>query len=287
MSEDAGVEIPLNSVDSHVGARLRTRRLLVRMSERWLASFLEISVDELCAIEEGRARIGYDDLLKVAEVIGVPERYFYQSGSGGGGSEAELGPSWLREVDRWFRDHIAPHEGLFLKVAKHLIGNRESARDLVHDAYAAVLSDDHWRSVQDPKAFMRQTVKNLALDLLRRNKVVPMDQYADIEQFGLLDLAPDAFQSVSDRERLRTVMAAIDKLPRQCRQVFVMRRIEDMPPKEIASRLGIALATVEGHLARGMSEVHRHLETQVKVRPVRLISNQKDDGDTAPRLEKQ
>jgi len=255
---------------------MRARRLMVRMSEEWLAGFLEISVDELCAIEEGRARIGYEDLLKVANVIGVPERYFYQSGGGddGGGQPAEIGPSWLRDVDRWFRDHIAPHEGLFLKVAKHLVGNRENARDLVHDAYAAVLSDDQWRSVRDPKAFMRRTVTNLALNLIRRNKVVPMDQYADIEQFGFLDLAPDAFQSVSDRERLRAVMAAIDKLPRQCRQVFVMRRIDDIPPKEIAARLGIALATVEGHLARGISELHRHLEAQAKVRHLRLISGQ-------------
>lgn len=236
------------------------------MSEEWLAGFLGISEDQLCAIEEGRARLSYEDLLQVADLIRVTEAYFFH----GFGVKAPPGgdpvvkTSWVRDVDRWFRDHVSPHEGLFLRVARRMTGNLETARDLVQDAYAAVLTGERWRSVENPRAFVRKAITNLALDGLRRQKVVPMEQFADTEMSALADVSPDACQSLSDRESLRLVLAAIEKLPRQCRQIFILRRIDDLPPAEIASRLGIGIGTVKSQLARGMVELHKYLENHRK-----------------------
>ena len=263
MSRD---QIPLNSVDRHVGARLRARRLFVQMSEEWLAGFLGISEDQLCAIEEGRARLSCEDLLHVADLIRVTEAYFFQGFGvkGLAGGDPVVKTSWVRDVDRWFRDHVSPHEGLFLRVARRMTGNLETARDLVQDAYAAVLTGERWRSVENPRAFVRKAITNLALDGLRRQKVVPMVQFADTELSALADVSPDASQSLSDRESLRLVLAAIEKLPGQCRQIFIMRRIDDVPPAEIAERLGIGIGTVKSQLARGMVELHKYLENHRK-----------------------
>jgi RNA polymerase sigma-70 factor (ECF subfamily) len=47
-------------------------------------------------------------------------------------------------------------------------------------------------------------------------------------------------------------MSAISQLPPQCRKVVIMRRIDELRPRDIAQKLGISLSTVEKHLARGM-----------------------------------
>jgi len=276
------LEIPLNGIDIHVGGRLRARRLLIRMSEGWLAGFLGISENKLAEIEEGRARIGYEDLLKVADIIGVPERYFYQGHGKDDTPEPPDGQrsSWVRDVDRWFRDHVSPHEGIFLKVAKRLIGNIDTARDLVHDAYAAILADDRWRRVENPKAYVNRTVANLALDLIKRNRIVPINEYAEVETLGHMDPAPDAYHNVADRESLAAVLAALEKLPPQTRQVFVLRRVDNLAPKEIAARLGISLGTVEWHITQGIAGLQRHLESHRKAIDLKVwLANQQFETD--------
>lgn len=281
----SSVMIPLDSIDRHVGARLRARRLLVQMSEEWLAGFLGISEEHLCAIEEGRARIGFEDLLLVADLIGVTERYFYQ---GYGKEGAPVGgpvvkSSWIRDVDRWFRDKVAPHERAFLSIARGITGNLETARDLVHDAYAAVLTGDRWRSAQNPRAFVRKTITNLALNSLRRQKVVPMDHFIGDEDRALVDDTPDAYQAVANREELELVLAAIEKLPRQCRTIFIMKHIDDLSPQEIAAQLNIAVKTVSSQLSQGLQALHRHLEATSKSGTGKLYSVERGSRDqTAP-----
>jgi RNA polymerase sigma factor (sigma-70 family) len=44
----------------------------------------------------------------------------------------------------------------------------------------------------------------------------------------------------------------LQRLPERCREVVWMRRVEHMPQKVIARKLGIAEATVEKHLVRGI-----------------------------------
>jgi RNA polymerase sigma factor (sigma-70 family) len=134
-----------------------------------------------------------------------------------------------------------------------LTGHIENARDLVHDAYAQVLSQDKWRQIDNPRAYMMRTIYNIGLNGIRRARVVSMQQLADADAISQVDIAPDAFDTFSDREELARVLKAVETLPSQCRKVVIMRRIEDLPPAEVARRLGLSLSTVEKHLARGLT----------------------------------
>jgi RNA polymerase sigma factor (sigma-70 family) len=41
-------------------------------------------------------------------------------------------------------------------------------------------------------------------------------------------------------------------LPDRCREIFILRKLKQVPQKEIASRLGISERTVESQVTRGM-----------------------------------
>lgn len=139
-----------------------------------------------------------------------------------------------------------------MSLAVRLTGTIDNARDLVHDAYAQVLSLEKWRQIANPRAYVMRTIYNLGINGIRRSRVVSMQQLAEADAITQVDVSPDAFETVSDREELSRVLEAVRKLPSQCRKVVVMRRIEDLPPREVARRLGLSLSTVEKHLARGL-----------------------------------
>jgi len=46
-------------------------------------------------------------------------------------------------------------------------------------------------------------------------------------------------------QELRQLARALDDLPKKCREVVWLRRIDDMSQKEVAKRLGLSEKTVE------------------------------------------
>ncbi len=163
------------------------------------------------------------------------------------------GRSWVRDVDRWFALEVSPHERGFLTLARRLTGDAEAAHDLVHDVYAELLVGDKWQTLSHPRAYVRRMIYNLGFNRLKRAKIVPMQQLAKVETVTYADISPDAFESLSSRQELDVVLAALSLLPVRSRKVVLMRRVDGISPREIANQMGISISTVETHLANGLA----------------------------------
>lgn len=251
-------------INTHVGERIRGRREMLRLTLPALAAKSGLPIVDVVAIENGTRRASASDLFVLSRALGVPTNFFFDRYRATPPGSVK---SWLREVDLWFVEQLSPHERVFLGLARRLTGDIESARDLVHDAYARVLSGDTWRGLTQPRAYLLRSIHNLGLNRIRDANVVPMQQLARIETINYADMSPDAFETLSARESAERLMRALDQLPPKCRQVMVMRRLEELPPREIARRLGVSLKAVEKHLTKGMvllAEImdgQRHLRT--------------------------
>jgi RNA polymerase sigma-70 factor (ECF subfamily) len=66
------------------------------------------------------------------------------------------------------------------------------------------------------------------------------------------DAAPGPDRQMSGRQELERVRAMIDALPDRCREVFRLRRIEGVPQREIAQRLGLSEHVVEQQAVRAL-----------------------------------
>lgn len=249
----------VGALDRHIGARLRSRRIMRQMSEQWLADVLGLRRDELEAMESGTMRIGPRRLAFIGVALDVADRYFFldflETPDG-----VSRRPGWLRDVDCWFRDQVSPDENLFLSVARRIVGSNGAARDIVHDAYAQLMVDDRWRTIDNPRAYVRQTVHNLALNFAARRRVVPLSRGDIVAGNEVRDEMPGPATAAEDRDHLRRVLGALDKLPPKSRRVMILRKIDGLSCPEIARRLGISLKGVEIHLTRGMVALNKHLE---------------------------
>jgi len=79
--ENAPNQRSANSVDSHVGSRVRLRRLELGMSQEKLAEQLGITFQQVQKYERGTNRIGASRLHQIALVLQTPITYFFEGAS--------------------------------------------------------------------------------------------------------------------------------------------------------------------------------------------------------------
>jgi RNA polymerase sigma-70 factor (ECF subfamily) len=125
---------------------------------------------------------------------------------------------------------------------------RDDAADIVQETFLRVMSRDISETIVDPRAYVRRTAVNLAMDVSRRRRL-------ETKLFVPEEAAPDApsqevtaEQSLDADRRAGLLSEAIDTLPPKCREVFVMRMHQELPQDEIARRLGISRNMVDRHL---------------------------------------
>jgi RNA polymerase sigma factor (sigma-70 family) len=139
----------------------------------------------------------------------------------------------------WFKAQILPHEAaLRRRLAALRIPDVE---DVVSEVLTRAYSAQNWRRMDQGRA------------------IVSIDFVADLEALHLDDGGPSPEATAAARDELRQLQRALDALPPQPRRVFLMRRVEELSPHEIAARLHLSVSTVEKHLAKAMVAVTRAL----------------------------
>ena len=155
-------------------------------------------------------------------------------------------------LEDWFRREILPHEAALVRFLSRRRTSPMEVQDIRHDIYVRILEAAERQRPLTPKAFLFSVARHLLIDRARRERIVSIDLRADLDGLDLLidDLSPE--RRATGREQLQRLTELLERLPARCREVVWMRRVEDLPQKEIARRLGIAEATVEKHLVRGV-----------------------------------
>jgi RNA polymerase sigma-70 factor (ECF subfamily) len=83
---------------------------------------------------------------------------------------------------------------------------------------------------------------------------------ADLEKIEIAESAPDAADTAARNEERRLLAEAFCTLPARCRAVMVLRKIEGLSQREIATRLGISEGTVQVQVGRGLRQVEEFFE---------------------------
>lgn len=168
--------------------------------------------------------------------------------------------SVVRPIDRWFIDEVLPFERDLLDAAGRWCDGGDEARDLAQEVLVRMLATEGWQAITNTRSYMLRMMRNLAIDRLRRAKVVEFRHLLDRDDFDVMDDAPDQHRIAEDRQALADFAQAVSALPERCRVVFERCRVEGQSPKQIAAELGLSLSTLEKRLARAIFLVTQALE---------------------------
>jgi RNA polymerase sigma factor (sigma-70 family) len=167
-------------------------------------------------------------------------------------------------LEAWFIREILPFEGALVRYLAQRRRNPAEIDDLRHDIYVRILESARHARPTVPKAFLFITARNLLIDRARRDRIVGIEQWVDLESSNVLVDEVTAERQVSGWQQLQRLAKLFDRLPRRCREVVWMRRIQGLTQREVAQRLKLNEATVEKHLYRGLRQLsdamhgHRH-----------------------------
>lgn len=158
----------------------------------------------------------------------------------------------MRELDDWFVREILVHEEALMRYLRRCWPRRDETHDLRQEVYCRVYEAAAKALPTSPKSFLFATTRHLMADRLRRGRVVSIETVGDLESLNVLvdEVSPE--RACGGRQVLHRLSEAFDRLPRRCRQVVWLRRVGDLPQREVAQRMGISEKTVEKHLAKGM-----------------------------------
>ncbi len=171
--------------------------------------------------------------------------------------------------DAAFEELVRTYTGRLIAVAGRITRTETDAEDVVQEAFLSVFqSIDSFDDRSELGTWMHRVTVNAALMCLRQQKSRPeMSIDALLPQFegGMHSEHPRAWPAVTDEgdtriEQREALWKAIDQLPEEFRTVIVLRDVEGLDSKAVATSLGISDALVRQRLHRGRQALMKLLE---------------------------
>ena len=164
-----------------------------------------------------------------------------------------------------FVEMVLPHLDDAFGLARWLTGNRTDAEDVVQDACVKALASIDTAVIERPRAWLLTVVRNTAFTWLAKNRpksVVLTDDVQLLETAGANEPGasrPNPEESLIAAADEAALESAIQALPHLFREVIVMRDINGLSYREIASAISAPVGTVMSRLARARAQLIRQL----------------------------
>lgn len=158
-------------------------------------------------------------------------------------------------VVAWLGREILPHEGDLRAWLRRSFAVAGDVDDIIQETYCRLAGLAHVDHVDQPRSYLFQTARNVALEQIRRARVVRIETVSEMDSLNLMHDAPSAERVISGRRELERVRSLIAVLPERCRRIFEMRKIEGVSQREIARRLGVTEHVVENESVRGLRAI--------------------------------
>jgi RNA polymerase sigma factor (sigma-70 family) len=155
-------------------------------------------------------------------------------------------------VSAWFVREILPFEANLMRYLQHNWRNASDLPDLRQEVYARVLESAHERIPDNPENFLFVCARNLLINLVRREQIVPMDTFADLDTLGIASEAPEPDHLIIERGEIRRLKAAMEQLPARTREAIALAYFEGLSRTEIAKRMGVANRVASRFVAKGI-----------------------------------
>ena len=160
-----------------------------------------------------------------------------------------------------FEQIVVPHLNAAYNLARWIMNNDQDAEDMVQEAYLRAYKYYAGFQGANSRSWLLKIVRNTCYTWLRQNR--SGDQTVELED-ELYESENEAFdpEALSQHQANdQMVRQAMQELPAEFREIIILRELEEMSYKEIASIIGIPIGTVMSRLARAHQRLKQRLAT--------------------------
>jgi len=140
------------------------------------------------------------------------------------------------------------------------VKNEEDASEIVNDAFIALWEKRDQLALDDSiKSYLYTVVKNKSINFLKKKRMV----FEDSDVFSFIpNNNANVLQQMEGKEMEHLIFKTIDKLPRKCKQIFILSRKEQLSNKEIGVIMGITPKTVENQITIAIKTIKQSIQKQ-------------------------
>jgi RNA polymerase sigma-70 factor, ECF subfamily len=156
-------------------------------------------------------------------------------------------PSFFEQM---FRDHYRSLTYFSLTYVKEL----ETAREIVQEVFVNIWEARNYIVIQTAvRPYLYRCVRNASINHLNTKKT----------KLGLLDDYPhlvheeDLFANIVAAEIREALYREVEKLPTQCRRIFILSRFDGLKHAEIASKLDLSVKSVENQIGIALKKLSK------------------------------
>lgn len=150
--------------------------------------------------------------------------------------------------------------------------------DICQETILRALEAEKTKEISDPRAFLFGVSKNIVRRRLEKKSNSLIDYIEDcVPKEYVMSDEPSIDDIVDGQLRMLMFLEAVKTLPKQSRQVFVMKKVYGYSHHEIASKLGISISTTEKHVATGLRRSNDYLRNKLKIGDSDPVSVFRDD----------
>jgi RNA polymerase sigma factor (sigma-70 family) len=166
-----------------------------------------------------------------------------------------------------FEAQVLPHLDAAYRYARWLARSAHDADDIVQEAtLRAYRSFEDLRGA-DGKAWLLTIIRNCHLTAAKqqqRRGSVPLPEDGDESGGELAADGPDPETEAIHRDNQRTLQRLLAALPHEHREVLVLREIEDLEYREIATITNLPIGTVMSRLARARAALRTRWQHEIR-----------------------
>jgi RNA polymerase sigma-70 factor (ECF subfamily) len=161
-----------------------------------------------------------------------------------------------------FEQTVLPHLAAAYNLARWLTHNDQDAEDVVQEAYLRAFRFFGGFHGGDSRAWLLTIVRHTCYTWLRQQRAHDLITVFDEDLHTPECPTADPETQVVQRASAQALRAAVEALPVEFREVVVLRDLEELSYKEIATIANIPIGTVMSRLARARKRLQQALLTQ-------------------------
>lgn len=153
-----------------------------------------------------------------------------------------------------FKRRFLPYHQKLYRVAFRIMGNAQDAEDMVQDTYLKLWKkrEELPPNIENMEAYCVTLTKNLCYDVLRASQLE--EDNRPPEELNIAHES-DLFSEVAVKDEANQVKRIIGTLPKQQRQVIMMRDVNDCSMEEIEQATGLSTVNIRVLLSRTRKKI--------------------------------
>jgi len=150
------------------------------------------------------------------------------------------------------------HYRALCSLAYNLVRDADAAKDIVQDVFLKVWKNKEKFDGDQPDHYLFKATSNTALNYLRnKKKVLRFGAEPSLE--NILTVSPGTHE-IGFTELELKIREAIDRLPPQCKVIYLLSRQEGLSYHQIAETLDLSVKTVENQMSIALQKLRESLK---------------------------